>query len=147
VTRPPNQWDSVPLRVLIRELDTFSLSEPNRIHLKLWVERLIERIPDRHDIARQTEARSAAITYAGVLQAGERAMALTPGTDDADRAWAHAMRLQEHMRKCLRSLGLKAEPKSKGGRGAKGGGFSPPRSRRPSELQAEQVTPGQESAE
>jgi hypothetical protein len=133
----PNQWDASPVHVLMREIQTIPhLAEKDRLHLRLIVERIMERICDWDDLAMQMASRSLCTTYAGVIQAQSRALASKPGTDAADKAWTLCAKLQDQLTKRLMDTGLRGG-KGKGRKGPEvGAGFTPPRERRPSELDA-----------
>jgi hypothetical protein len=136
-----NQWDSSPAHVLRRDVQGLKhLTDPNRRHVILVVERILkDMLSDRDDMVRQVVIRSLGITYAGTIQAQQKALASSPGTPEADRAWSLCLKLQDQLTKRMRELGLKAVkdrgPKGKGPSGV----FSPPRQRAPSELAAMEV--------
>lgn len=138
--RPNNQYQSSPLHTLRRELPSLpNLSDQQRRHVMLWLDRVMERLPDLSDIARQTVGRSLCVTYAGVVQAQAMALAAKPGTVAADKAWNQCMRLQDHLTKRLKELRLGHGAKERNSRGRMVQAFSAPRDRRPSEVEAEAI--------
>ena len=135
-------WDASPVHTLIRFIEDLDLEDGERTHLRLVIKRITEAEPDLNDIGRQIIARSLCATYAALVKAQTRALRAKPGTKQHESLWATTMRLQDHVTKLVRTLGLKP-PQRGGAKGAaKGTGFTPPRPRRPSERAAQLLDQG-----
>lgn len=136
------RWDGSPLHVLRRIFESSKdISPENRAHILLVTDRIMARIPNLDDIGLQMAGRSVCATYATLIETQTKALRATPGTKRHETLWLQTMRLQDHLNKLLRGLGLRAIPAGTNGKGAKGTGCSPPRPAAPSELRAAMVSP------
>lgn len=135
-------WDASPVHTLSRFFDSLDLDEEQRTHLRLVVKRITEAEPDLNDIGRQMVARSLCATYAALLKAQARALRAKPGSKTHETLWSTTMRLQDHVTKLVRTLGLKPRPKGGHRRSHDGKGFTPPRPRQPAELAAQRLDGG-----